>query len=158
MANTKENTQENTNTQEFTLANFSDDFNKKFEVQEVGTGAVVRESTTAETNTLFNAVNGGAESCKVLVDKDAIDVINIVVTSTDVHENKDDEESPLVNKPVAHFFTSDGKHYSSLSNGIIRTVRNLLGCGITPTKETPLKIKFVSRETKRGTAFVFELV
>ena len=152
------NTNENTNTQEFTLANFSDDFNKKFEVQEAGTGAVVRESTTAETNTLFNAVNGGAESCKVLVDKDAIDVVNIVVTSTDVHEDKDDEESPLVNKPVAHFFTSDGKHYSSLSNGIIRTVRNLLGCGITPTKDSPLKIKFVSRETKRGTAFVFELV
>lgn len=152
------NTKENTNAQEFTLANFSDDFNQKFEVKEAGTGAVVRESTTAETNTLFNAVNGGAESCKVLVDKDAIDVVNIVVTSTDVHENKDDEESPLVNKPVAHFFTVDGKHYSSLSNGIIRTVRNLLGCGITPTKEAPLKIKFVSRETKRGTAFVFELV
>lgn len=152
------NTNENTNAQEFTLAKFSDDFNKKFEVQEAGTGAVVRESTTAETNTLFNAVNGGAESCKVLVDKDAIDVVNIVVTSTDVHEVKDDEESPLVNKPVAHFFTSDGRHYSSLSNGIIRTVRNLLGCGITPTKDSPLKIKFVSRETKRGTAFVFELV
>lgn len=152
------NTNENTNAQEFTLANFSDDFNKKFEVQEAGKGAVVRESTTAETNTLFNAVNGGAESCKVLVDKDAIDVVNIVVTSTDVHEDKDNEESPLVNKPVAHFFTSDGKHYSSLSNGIIRTVRNLLGCGITPTKDNPLKIKFVSRETKRGTAFVFELV
>lgn len=148
----------NTNTQEFTLEKFSDDFNKKFEVQEAGAGAVVRESTTAETSTLFNAVNGGAESCKVLVDKDAIDVVNIVVTSTDVHENKDDEESPIVNKPVAHFFTSDGKHYSSLSNGIIRTVRNLLGCGITPTKETPLKIKFISRETKRGTAYVFELV
>lgn len=152
------NTKENTNAQEFTLANFSDDFNQKFEVKEAGKGAVVRESTTAETNTLFNAVNGGAESCKVLVDKDAIDVVNIVVTSTDVHENKDDEESPLVNKPVAHFFTVDGKHYSSLSNGIIRTVRNLLGCGITPTKEAPLKIKFVSRETKRGVAFVFELV
>lgn len=149
---------ENTNAQEFSLANFSDDFNAKFEVAEAGKGAVVRESTTAETNTLFNAVNGGAESCKVLVDKDAIDVVNIVITSTDVHENKDDEESPLVNKPVAHFFTADGKHYSSLSNGIIRTVKNLLGCGIIPTKDAPLTIKFVSRETKRGTAFVFELV
>lgn len=156
MANTKTNTQENTNT--FALANFSEDFNKKFEVTDAGKGAPVRESTTAETNILFNAVSGGAESCKVLVDKDSIKVVNIVITSADVHEDKDDENSKLVNKPVAHFFTADGKHYSSLSNGIIRTVKNLLGCGIIPTAENPLEIKFVSRETKRGTAFIFELV
>lgn len=154
MANTNTKAQENT----FALANFTEDFNKKFEVAEAGKGAPVRESTTAETNILFNAVNGGAESCKVLVDKDAIKVTNIVITSADVHEDKDDEESPLISKPVAHFFTEDGKHYSTLSNGIIRTVRNLLGCGITPTKESPLAIRFVSRETKRGTAYVFELV
>lgn len=146
------------NTNNFELANFNEDFNAKFEVTDAGKGAPVRESTTAETNILFNAVNGGAESCKILVDKDPIKVTNIVITSADVHEDKDDEDSPVINKPVAHFFTVDGKHYSSLSNGIIRTVKNLLGCGIVPTADAPLTLKFVSRETKRGTAFVFELV
>lgn len=150
MANTKENT--------FAIANFTEDFNKKFEVTAAGEGATVRESTTTETSTLFNAVSGGADSCKDLVGKDAIEVINIVVTSADVPENREDENSPLVNKPVAHFFTSDGRHYSSLSNGILRTVKNLLGCGLIPTSENPLKIQFKSRETKRGTAFIFELV
>ena len=142
----------------FTLANFTEDFSKKFEVTDAGKGAPVRESTTTETNVLFNAVNGSADSCRALVDNDPISVINIVVTSADVHENKENENSPIINKPVAHFFTADGKHYSSLSNGIIRTVKNLLGCGIIPTADAPLTIRFVSRETKRGTAFVFELV
>ena len=150
------NKTETTNT--FALANFTEDFSKKFEVTDAGKGAPVRESTTAETNILFNAVNGSADSCKVLVDKEPITVNNIVITSADVHEDKDDENSPVINKPVAHFFTVDGKHYSSLSNGIIRTVKNLLGCGIVPTNDNPLTLKFVSRETKRGTAFVFELV
>ena len=140
------------------ITTINPEIENKFAVLAESAGAPVRESTTTETTKLFNAVNGGADSCKVLVDKDPIEVTDIVVTSADVHTDKDDDESPLENRPVAHFFTKDGKHYSSLSNGIVRTVKNLLMCGIIPTVENPLKIQFRSKETKRGTAFVFELV
>ena len=128
-----------------------------FAIKAAGEGAKIRETTTTETTVLFNAVAGGSESIKPLIDKEPIEVINIVVTSADVHEEKEDETSPMINRPVVHFFTSDNKHYSSLSNGIVRTVSNLLACGLIPTPETPIKIRFKTVETKRGTAHIFEL-
>lgn len=128
-----------------------------FAILEAGQGAKVRETTTTVTTVLFNAVSGGSESIKPLIDKDPVSVVDIVVTSADVHEDKDDETSPMINRPVVHFFTADGKHYSSLSNGIVRTVSNLLACGLIPTHENPIKIKFKTVETKKGTAHVFEL-
>ena len=128
-----------------------------FAVKPAGEGAKIRETTTTETTTLFNAVSGGSKSIKSLIDKEPIEVTDIVVTSTDVHENKEDETSPIINRPVVHFFDTSGEHYSSLSNGIVRTVSNLLACGIVPTKETPIKIKFKTVETKKGTAHIFEL-
>ena len=142
------------NEQKFEMTIINED---AFAIKAAGEGAKIRETTTTETTTLFNAISGGSESIKPLIDKEPVNVVDIVVTSADVHEEKEDETSPIINRPVVHFFTDDGKHYSSLSNGIVRTVSNLLACGIIPTKETPIKIKFKTVETKRGTAHVFEL-
>lgn len=142
------------NEQKFEMMNINDD---AFAIKNAGEGAKIRETTTSETTVLFNAVSGGSESIKPLIDKDPINVVDIVVTSADVHEEKEDETSPIINRPVVHFFTDDGKHYSSMSNGIVRTVSNLLACGLIPTHETPIKIKFKTVETKRGTAHIFEL-
>ncbi len=116
----------------------------------------VRHSTTAETTKLFNAVSGSAEPVADYID-DVIECTDIVITGADVHEDRDDDESPLINRPCVHFFTSDGKHISTLSNGICRTTNNLLSCGIIPTEESPLKIRFKEIKTKRGNAHVFEL-
>ena len=128
-----------------------------FDVTEAGQGRTVRESTTGDTAKLFNAVSGASDPVKSLLGQE-VEVTDIVVTSADVHEDKDDEESPLENRPVVHFYTVGGKHYSSLSNGIVRTTKALLECGICPTKEAPLKIRFRTVETRRGTAHIFELV
>lgn len=127
-----------------------------FAIMEAGTGARVRESTTADTATLFNAVSGGSEPIKNVIG-DVINVANIVVTSADVNEVKDDETSPIISRPVVHFFTDDNRHFSSLSNGIVRTTKNLLSCGLTPTPENPIAIRFKTVETKKGTAHIFEL-
>lgn len=142
------------NEQKFEMTTINED---AFAIKAAGEGAKIRETTTSETTVLFNAVSGGSESIKPLIDKDPISVVDIVVTSADVHEEKEDETSPIINRPVVHFFTDDGKHYSSMSNGIVRTVSNLLACGLIPTHETPIKIKFKTVETKRGTAHIFEL-
>lgn len=130
--------------------------NDAFAIHEVGESPVVRESTTSETTTLFNAVSGGSEPVKSVLGQ-TISVTDIVITGADVHEDREDESSKMINHAVAHFFTSDGKHYSTLSNGILRTVKNLLACGIVPTKETPINITFKTVETKKGTAHIFEL-
>ena len=66
--------------------------------------------------------------------------------------------SPIVSKSCANFFTTDGQHYSSLSNGIIRAVKNLFKCGLAPTPETPIRIKFKNVNTPRGVAHSFGLV
>lgn len=128
-----------------------------FEVAAAGEGAAVRESTTGETAKLFNAVSGASDPVKELLGKE-VDITDIVVTSADVHTDMNDEESPLENRPVVHFYTVDGKHYSSLSNGIVRTTKALLECGICPTKDNPIKVRFRTVETRRGTAHIFELV
>lgn len=131
--------------------------NDLFAVRAQGEGEAVRHSTTAEVTTLFNAVNGSGTPVKDIIG-DVIEVADIVVTSVDVHEDKNDEDSPIVSKSCANFFTTDGQHYSSLSNGIIRAVKNLFKCGLAPTPETPIRIKFKNVNTPRGVAHSFGLV
>lgn len=149
--NTENNTEEKTKGFELTPIAES-----AFDIVEAGTGKTVREATTGDTAKLFNSVSGASEPVKNILDK-VVEVTDIVVTSTDVHEVKDDETSPMINRPVVHFFTTEGKHYASLSNGIIRTTKALLECGLCPTPETPIKVRFRTVETKKGTAHIFEL-
>lgn len=138
----------------FTVTTINPDI---FAVKAEGEAPAVRHSSTAETTTLFNAVNGSGTPVKDIIGE-SIDVVDIVVTSVDVHEDKNDEDSPIVSKACANFFTVDGEHYSSLSNGIIRAVKNLFNCGLAPTSETPVRIKFKTVNTPRGTAHTFDLV
>ncbi len=118
----------------------------------------IRYSTTTDTTDLFNIVTGKSENCKALIGGAPIEVVAMAITGANVHEVKDDEDSPEVNKPVCHFLTSDGKHYSSMSNGICRNAAALLEVGLTPTESTPIKIQFVTVETKKGTAYTFNLI
>lgn len=118
----------------------------------------IRYSTTTDTTDLFNIVTGKSENCKVLIGGDPVEIVAMAITGANVNEVKDDDNTPIVNKPVCHFLTSDGKHYSSMSNGICRNVAALLEVGLTPTESTPIKIQFVTVETKKGTAFTFNLI
>ena len=123
-----------------------------------GNTNTIRYSTTTDTTDLFNIVTGKSENCKVLIGGAPIEVIGMAITGANVNEIKDDDNSPKVNKPVCHFLTADGKHYSSMSNGICRNVAALMEVGLTPTPETPIKIQFVTVETKKGTAYTFNLI
>jgi len=49
-------------------------------------------------------------------------------------------------------------HFSSISNGIARSAKNLIGCGLTPTQERPIKIVFKEINTKKGKAHTFDMV
>ena len=131
--------------------------NDAFAVTAANGAPTIRETTTDDTRVLFNATSGGSKPVKDIIGK-PVDVVHIVVTSADVHEDREDDTSPLENRPVVHFFTSDGEHYSTLSNGVVRTTKNLLACGLIPTAENPIKIVFREQPTKRGTAHIFELV
>ena len=122
-----------------------------------GAGAKIRKTTTTDTKRLFNAISSPSKPLKKIIGE-TIDVVDIVVTSADVHEDANDDESPLVNKPVVHFFTLDGEHYSSLSNGIIRATENLLSIGITPSEDEPFELKITTVDTPKGTAHSFEWV
>lgn len=128
-----------------------------FAVKAENGGAVVRFTTTTNDVDLFNAVNGGSESIKNYMGVD-LSIDEMVVTSANVHEEKENEDSPIVSKPCVHFFTTDGKHLATLSNGVIRAAMNLIQCGFTPTKESPITIKFKTIETKKGTAHTFDLI
>lgn len=146
-----------TETQEtMTLAKVEVDTNI-FKVSGEGEGAAVRYSTTFDDVELFNAVNGGSEAVKDYLDQE-LEVSDIVITSANVHENRDDDESPIVSKPCVHFYTTDGKHLTTLSNGIIKSAKNLIGCGFAPCKEHTIVIKFKTINTKKGTAHTFDLV
>ena len=133
------------------------DTNEIFAVVECGQGAIVRETTTTDDVTLFNAVNSTGEK---VADNLGVDIIvtNIVITSADVNSDMNDENNDKVNKPCVNFFTADGRQISSISNGIIRATRALFGVGFTPTTERPITIRFKEQKTKKGTCHTFDLV
>lgn len=124
---------------------------------EPGSAPLLRSSTTADNAKLFNALNGSSENVKDWLGEE-VDVIAIVITSADVPSVMGDEDSERVCKPCVHFFTLDGTHISSISNGIIRATKMLLACGLTPTEETPIRIVFKEVSTKKGTAHTFDMV
>lgn len=128
-----------------------------YAVVEPGTGPLLRSSTTTDNAKLFNALNGSSESVKQWLGEE-VDVTDIVITSADVPSVMGDDDSDRVSKPCVHFFTLDGTHISSISNGIIKSTKMLLACGLTPTEDEPIRIRFKEVETKKGTAHTFEMV
>lgn len=124
---------------------------------EPGTAPLLRSSTTTDNAKLFNALNGNAEPVKDWIGEE-IDVCDIVITSADVPSIMGDDSSERVCKPCVHFFCLDGTHISSISNGIIRATKMLLACGLTPTEESPITIRFKEIETKNGRAHTFDMV
>lgn len=129
-----------------------------FETKAVNeTNSRIRHTTTTDNKLLFNALSGKSEPIKRYLGE-TVEVTDIVVTGSDVAEIVGDASSDKVNKPVVHFFCSDGKHLSTLSNGIVKNVRDLLSCGMIPTVECPLRIRFEEVETPKGTAHIFDLV
>ena len=124
---------------------------------EAGTAPLLRSSTTTDNAKLFNALNGSAEPVKDYLG-DEVDVIDIVITSADVPSIMGDDDSERVCKPCVHFFTLEGAHISSISNGIIKATKMLLACGLTPTPDSPIRIRFKEIPTKKGTAHSFDMV
>lgn len=128
-----------------------------YAIVEPGSAPLLRSSTTDNNVKLFNALNGSSESVKNWLGEE-IDVTDIVITSADVPSVMGDEDSERVCKPCVHFFTLDGSHISSISNGIVKSTKMLLACGLTPTEDNPIRIRFKEVETKKGTAHTFEMV
>ena len=152
MANTKNET-----TETMALATIA---SNDFSVCEVGTGAAIRATTTDSNKVLFNALNGQGTKIKDVLGVE-LDVVNIVVTSADVAEDysdRENENAKKVSKPCAHFFTADGQHISSISNGICRAVSKLFEANMQPMGGEILKIMFTNVETKNGTAHSFILI
>lgn len=119
--------------------------------------AKIRYSTTTETNDLFNALSGKSEPVKNYIGE-TVSVVKLVVTANDIDVNRENPDEGKVNKPIVHFFTADGKHISTLSNGIIRNVKFMLECGIIPTVENPINIRFDTVETAKGIAHTFDIM
>ena len=128
-----------------------------YAIVEPGTGPLLRSSTTDDNAKLFNALNGSSESVKNWLGEE-IDVTDIVITSADVPSIMGDEDSERVSNTCVNFFTLDGTHISSISNGIVKSTKMLLACGLTPTEDNPIRIRFKEVETKKGTAHTFEMV
>ena len=128
-----------------------------FTVDETKTAGELRYSTTTDDVKLFNALNGGSEPVADYIGQD-VTITDIVITSAEVAADPNDDDSEIVSKPCVHFNTIDGKHLSTLSNGIIKACKNLLSVGFAPTPESPITIKFKTIKTKKGTAHTFDLV
>lgn len=117
----------------------------------------IRYTTTYDDTTLFNSIRGKSTPVKDVIGEE-FDIVNIVITANDVLSDKNDENSEKVNKPIVHFFTADGKHFSSLSTGIIRNTKGLFEINKIPSLENPVRIRFEEVPTPKGTAHTFELV
>lgn len=130
--------------------------NEVFAIGAENEGAAIRFTTSYDTVDLFNAVNGGSEKVEDYLDQ-VVKVTKLIITTANVPEDINDPDGEKISKPCIHFMTADGKHIASVSNGIIRSAKNLIECGLTPTEETPISIKFKTQKTKKGTAYTFDL-
>ena len=136
----------------------SAEIEKAFETVDVNeNNAKIRYSTTTETNDLFNALSGKSEPVKNYIGE-TVSVVKMVVTANDIDVDRENPDKGKVNKPIVHFFTADGKHISTLSNGIIRNVKFMLECSIIPTVENPINIRFDTVETVKGIAHTFDIM
>lgn len=156
MANTTEKVTEATEeTTAVTTVN-----NDAFKVYEVNEEVPpIRETTTTDEKVLFNALSSPSQKLKDFIGHE-LNITSIVVTNALVKKDINDksENAERENKPCVHFFTDMGEHISTVSNGVTRSVKNLLNVGIIPTVENPLKIRIISSDTKNGTMHSFELV
>jgi len=114
----------------------------------------IRYSTTDDNTVLFNALNSQNEQVSDYIDQEIV-VEDIVITGIDITDKFTGQD---LNKPVVHFFTDDGRHISSIANGILRTTLGLLKSGICPNAEHPITIRFRSVKVRRGTAHGFDVV
>jgi hypothetical protein len=114
-------------------------------------------SEGVDNKQLFNALRGKSESVKDLIGE-RIEIASIVITGANVNKDINDETKGKENRPITHFFTTDNRHISSMSHGIAVNAQALFECGMYPTSENPIKIEFTEVQTKRGTAYSFDLV
>lgn len=131
-----------------------------FEDKDAGTADKVRATTTTKTGAIFNAINGISIPVKDCIGKEYA-ITDIVCTSATVAKEFSDRENKdavKADKTVVHFFTDNGEHIATLSNGIKRAVENMLGCGIIPTPEIPIRLKFTEGKTKNGKCHSFDII
>lgn len=114
-------------------------------------------SEGVDNKQLFNALRGKSESVKDLIGE-RIEIASIVITGANVNKDINDESKGKENRPITHFFTTDNRHISSMSHGIAVNAQALFECGMYPTPENPIEIEFTEVQTKRGTAYSFDLV
>ena len=117
----------------------------------------IRHTTTYDENKLFNALRGKSEPVKDYLGEE-FDIVDIVITAADVDKDRNNPDEGKENKPIVHFFTADGKHLTTLSNGIVRNVKALFEIGKIPSAENPIKIRFDEVDTPKGVAHIFDLI
>lgn len=124
---------------------------------EDGRPPLVRFSCTDNKTELFAAINGAGESITTIFG-DLIEVTSIIITSADVPIDRNHPDDGTINKPCVNFYTPEGQHYASISNGVVRATRNMLGMGLLPSSDNPIQIVFKQIRTAKGTAHTFDIV
>lgn len=133
-----------------------EDMTNIFSQYDENEGAPIRYSSTDNKTYLFNSANGGGESITKIFDE-VITVVAIVITSANVPVIMSQPNGDRVSRPCINFFTDDGRHYASISSGVARAARNILGCGFIPTADDPINISFRQIKTPKGIAHTFDL-
>lgn len=124
---------------------------------EVGNPPLVRFSCTDNKTALFSAINGGGDSITTVFGEE-LEISGIIITSADVPIDRNKPDNGTINKPCVNFFTVEGNHYASISNGVVRATKNMLGMGLLPSPENPILITFKQINTAKGIAHTFDII
>ena len=121
------------------------------------TAPLVRFSCTDNKTELFSAINGGGDSITTVFGEE-LEITGIIITSADVPIDRNKPNDGTINKPCVNFFTTEGQHFASISNGVVRATKNMLGMGLLPSPEYPILISFKQINTPKGTAHTFDII
>lgn len=132
------------------------DLNDVFAPVDSGCGQLVRFSCVDTKPELFAAINGGGESVTKIFNQ-IVEITGIIITSAEVPINRNRPEEGNINKPCVNIFTTEGDHYASISNGVVRATKNMLGMGILPSPDSPVPVIFKQINTPKGMAHTFDL-
>lgn len=104
---------------------------------------------------IYNSIYGSNEKIADHMG-DVATVVSIAIGTAIVNEDMNDDTSPKIVKPCVYLNTSEYGVISSVSNGMIRSVKGVVA--MIDFNRQAIKVEFLEKKTKRGISHTIRML